>query len=279
MAATNDTSSPERNRGWYQEYLTEVNEPIRKLLENYSKIPSSEVVNHVNDIRERGFAANPYPCIGLYRFANLTLITLPSYKDIVKRLKAPGATYLDIGCCFGQDLRQLVYDGVPSQHLIGLDIEGALMALGYEFFLDRETLRSRFVIADVFKGAALGQMWTDLERRGIDVLHCSAFFHLFTLEEQVTAAKQIAPLVKEGGVIVGRQIGSVKPGNVPAIKAGSVSYRHDLKTFDSMWKKVGEATQTRWKVEGILDMIGINPDSPVEDANSRRLLFTVTRLE
>lgn len=153
------------------------------------------------------------------------------------------------------------------------------MALGYDFFLDRETLRSRFVIADVFKGAALGQMWADLERRGVDVLHCSAFFHLFPLEEQVTAAKQIARLVKKGGVIVGRQIGSVKPGNVPAIREGSVSYRHDVGTFDSLWKKVGEATQTRWKVEGTLDLIGVNPDSPVEDENSRRLLFTVTRLE
>lgn len=50
MAATNETSFPERNRGWYQDDLTEVNEPMRKLLENYSYVPSSEVVKHVNAI-------------------------------------------------------------------------------------------------------------------------------------------------------------------------------------------------------------------------------------
>ena len=50
MAATNDTSLPERNKGWYQEDLTEVNEPIRKLLESYSKVPSREVVDHVNKV-------------------------------------------------------------------------------------------------------------------------------------------------------------------------------------------------------------------------------------
>ena len=50
MAATNDTSLPERNRKWYQDDVTEVNEPIRKLLETYSKIPSDEVVKHVNQI-------------------------------------------------------------------------------------------------------------------------------------------------------------------------------------------------------------------------------------
>ncbi|KAI1390189.1 uncharacterized protein F4822DRAFT_228375 [Hypoxylon trugodes] len=279
MAATNETSFPERNRGWYQDDLTEVNEPIRKLLESYSKVPSSEVVKHVNTIRERGFASNPYPCIGLYRFAILTLSTHPLYKTIVERLKAPNASYLDVGCCFGQDLRQLVQDGVPSENLVGLDIEGALMELGYDFFLDRDTLKSRFVVADVFKGAEQGKVWTDLVERGIDVLHCSAFFHLFTLDEQIAAGKQIAELIKKDGIIVGRQMGSVKPGNVAAIKADSFSYRHNVETFDAMWKEVGEATQTRWKVEGTMDMIGINPSSPVEDENSRRFLFTVTRIE
>ena len=50
MAATNDTSFPERNKGWYPEDLTEVNEPIRKLLEGYSKVPGGEIVKHVNQI-------------------------------------------------------------------------------------------------------------------------------------------------------------------------------------------------------------------------------------
>lgn len=50
MAATNETSHPERNRGWYQEDLTEINQPMRDLLEHYSKVPSEEVVKHVNNI-------------------------------------------------------------------------------------------------------------------------------------------------------------------------------------------------------------------------------------
>lgn len=252
--------------------------------------------------------------------------THPLYDTIVERLKATDTdetTYLDVGCCFGQDLRQLVHDGVPSDRLIGLDIAGVLMELGYDFFHDRETLESKFVVADVFKGPEQGSVWTQLQERGVDVMHCSAFFHLFTLEEQVAAAKHLAGLVKRGGIIVGRQIGSVKPGNVPAIKEQSFSYRHDVNTFEAMWREVGEATQTRWKVEGTMDsgyrpyffiffsraslvsvstpigggvlspntpttskvltyhatVIGINTNSPVEDENSRRFLFTVTRIE
>ena len=107
---------------------------------------------------------------------------------MVERLREPGAAYFDIGCCFGQDLWQLVVDGVPSEKLVGLDIEGPLMELGSDFCLDRATLRSRFVVADVLRGRKQGKAWTELERGsssnsdgGFDVLHCSAFFHLFPL--------------------------------------------------------------------------------------------------
>lgn len=50
MAATHETSFPERNRGWFQDQLAEVNQPIRELLQGYSKIPHSDVVDHVNRI-------------------------------------------------------------------------------------------------------------------------------------------------------------------------------------------------------------------------------------
>lgn len=50
MTATNDTSFPERNRGWYQEDLKEINEPMRNLLQKYSRVSSSDIVGHVNSI-------------------------------------------------------------------------------------------------------------------------------------------------------------------------------------------------------------------------------------
>ncbi|KAI0106787.1 hypothetical protein F4814DRAFT_452000 [Daldinia grandis] len=277
MVITNDTSASERNRGWYQTDLIEVNEPFRRLLEQYSKIPSSDVLDHAQ--RDKAFKSSPYPCIGLFRFTSLTLISHPLYDKIIGTLKSGStdSSYLDIGCCFGQDLRQLVFDGVPSERLVGLDIERPLLELGYDLFLDRETLKSHFVIANVLE--AQGKTWENLEERGFNVIHCSAVFHLFTLDGQITAAKHIARLVKKGGMIIGRQMGSVKPGDVSALTEGTFCYRHDVGTFDAMWKKVGEATQTRWKVEGIMDMVNVNHNNYLEDRDSRRLLFTVTRID
>lgn len=223
--------------------------------------------------RSLGFSSTPYPCIGHYRFLNLTLLTHPLYESILSRLKSnPEAQYLDLGCCFGQDLRQLVLDGVPSTQLMGIDIEGPLMELGYGLFLDRKSLKSKFIVADIFKGEV------DIEA---DVVHCSAFFHLFPLPQQIEAAKIIARLVRKGGIIVGRQSGSVKPGEVPAIKEGSTSFRHDVTTLTEMWDQVGQETGTKWSVDGHLDEVGIDTTkkNAVEDENSRRLLFTITREE
>ncbi|KAJ5092093.1 hypothetical protein NUU61_006963 [Penicillium alfredii] len=281
MAATNDGHAT-RHQQWYDPDLEQVNPQIRHLLEKYSQVPSGDVVKHVNAIRARGFASNPYPCIGYYRFLNLTLLTHPLYASILSRLKQnPSAVYVDLGCCFGQDLRQLVLDGVSSAQLIGVDIEGPLMELGYELFLDRQSLASRFVVADIFLGNAQGEPWTELVATGADVVHCSAFFHLFPLAQQIQAATVIAGIVRKGGVIVGRQSGSVKPAEVPAIKPGSTSFRHDVSTLVEMWERVGAETGTKWKVEGSLDEVGINTakKNAVEDENSRRLLFTITREE
>ena len=113
--------------------------PHCELLQQFSPTPSHRLdeSNHAQKLtihqREQGFASNPYPCIGLYRFLNLTLLTHPLYNAILQRLKSSDASYLDLGCCFGQDLRQLVNDGVPSERLVGLDIAEPLIERGYDF--------------------------------------------------------------------------------------------------------------------------------------------------
>lgn len=175
-------------------------------------------------------------------------------------------------------MRQLVADGVPSEQLIGLDIEGPLIELGYELFKDRDTLKSQFLIADIFAVATQDRAWIELEEKKADVIHCSAFFHLFPLPQQIVAARIVARLVRPNGIIVGRQSGSIKPSEYPAIAEGSTSFRHDINTFQSMWNEVGRATDTQWKVSGSLDSVGmVGKKNAVEDENSRRLLFTITR--
>lgn len=83
---------------------------------------------------------------------------------------------LDLGCCLGQDLRRLVFDGVPSDHLVGVDLHPEFIEQGWELFGDRETLKAKFVTANVLDdipGSPLHKL-----HGSIDMVHIASFLHL-----------------------------------------------------------------------------------------------------
>jgi SAM-dependent methyltransferase len=190
-------------------------------------------------------------------------------------LKAsPNAAYVDLGCCFGQDLRQLVFDGIPSEQLVGVDIDPRLPEFGYDLFRDRASLKSWFLEADIF---ADGLVWQQLEQGEVSIVHCSAFLHLWTWDKQVQAAKRIVKMVKVGGMVVGRQLGTTNPGERPGNTSGhSRMFRHDTETFKKLWQQIGDETGTKWEVEVTMDTVGY--DTVQEDDTWRRLLFCITRV-
>ena len=196
-----------------------------------------------------------------------------------------GETLLDLGCCFGQDLRQLVADGAPSENIYGLDIEGPLIDLGFDLFVDCEELRATFIVGDVYDSDT---DWSALEAK-IDMINASAFFHLYLLLKQIEAGCLLVRFggSKPGTAIIGRQMGSLTPGEFPSVVEGTTGYRHNLHTLQKLWDEVGAITGIRWEVDGTLDTVGImgkgvsakdSKDKPAwAEPNMRRLLFTSTR--
>lgn len=94
-------------QSFYDAELLEVPPPARKLLEEYSKIPPEAVLPHILEVRNRAWKIHPAPNIGHFRFLNVSINKSPAYKEVLPRLTR-GQTLLDVGCGFGQELRQLV---------------------------------------------------------------------------------------------------------------------------------------------------------------------------
>lgn len=115
-----------------------------------------------------------------------------------------GATLLDLGCCFGQDIRKLVYDGAPSENITGSDLDAGFIDLGYDLFRDKNKLKSTFKTGDFFAPEKAG-----LEDGSFDFVHASSFFHLFNLDEQADAIARCLCLLKRkpGSALFGRQVG------------------------------------------------------------------------
>jgi hypothetical protein len=192
----------------------------------------------------------------------------------LKRLKE-GATLLDLGCCCAQDLHKLVHDGAPSENLWGAELNGDFLELRYELFLDRETLKAHFIEADFFD--AEGPL-KQLEGK-MDFIHIGLFLHLFDWEGQVKACERIVSLMKpeNGCLILGQQIGSLEPG---PMAVGSKMYKHNIESFEKMWKEAGKRTGSEWKVKANIDAgLGVDLSKRALDGpDTRRLVFEIERV-
>lgn len=218
----------------------------------------------------------PYPCIGQFRFLDLSISSAPQYPEILQRVK-DGQKLLDVGCCFGQDVRKLVFDGAPAENIYASDLQHEFWDLGYELFLDKDRLRTQFIEADVFDEES-GLSKLDGQ---IDIVHAASFFHLFSWPQQKEVAIRIVSLLKPqaGSLVLGRQVGNVAPGEFPH-REGTM-YRHNEESFQQLWNQVGSATDSKWKAEVEMtepDAKGFAASGPGWNLEgTRRLRFTVTR--
>ena len=203
--------------------------------------------------RARAFHEWPYPCIGQLRFLELNLAKHPYYPEILSRL-GKGQTLLDAGCCFGQDLRKLVFDGAPSSStLYGLDIIPAFFRLGYELFCDEQKFDATFISADLIKSA---QKIPALDAK-IDIIGAFSLLHLFRLAEQKTMACRLVEFTKPiaGSTIVGRQLGAPIAGDYDGLTKDTKIYIHNMESFQQLWDDVGAATDSRWAINGFLQPV------------------------
>ncbi|GAB7356667.1 hypothetical protein MBLNU459_g7381t2 [Dothideomycetes sp. NU459] len=111
----------------------------------------------------------------------------------------------------GMDVRKLAFDGVPETQLYGAELEAEYIDLGYEFFLDRDRLQSRFIVADVFD---LAGPLEELHGK-IDIIQIGLFLHQFDWADQKKALEHVVRISKpsKGSMVVGRQVGSLIPAS------------------------------------------------------------------
>ncbi|OIW26841.1 methyltransferase [Coniochaeta ligniaria NRRL 30616] len=275
-SSTPQVGSRDHTVKWFDETVT-VPPQARELLENYRHIPAAEVQDHVVTLRNKAWEVWPYPCLGQFRFLELNLANRADiYPQLLSRLRGGDQRFLDVGCCLGQDIRKLVYDGVPSENLAGIELEAGFVELGYELFRDRDTLKSRFAV-----GTILDEDWVVLkEWEGqYDVVQLGMILHLFTWEEQARVFEHAIRLLKREGdvAIIGQATGNLDGIASPSWRKNT--FRHNAETFGKLISEVERSTGTRWEVTASLDDgLSVHDGKRTwDDPKTRRLLFEVRR--
>ncbi|KAL8671562.1 MAG: hypothetical protein Q9168_003947 [Polycauliona sp. 1 TL-2023] len=236
---------------FYREHIGSRLKPqTRSLFENYSGIDPADVEPHLHKLRDRAWALQKYPCIGQWSFLRPHLLQCSWYPSLTHRLRS-GASILDIGCCFGQDLRFLAADGIPTDNMYATDIIPEFWDLSSDLFLDAATFKARFIQADILDPSS--PLTKQLADKKIDIMLVNQVFHLFNRETQVSMAKNLIELGSSDTWIAGWQIGgrSGKPSirHQGTIAGHNERLFHNDQSWQEMWRQIGEETGTQWEVQ------------------------------
>lgn len=229
--------------------------------------------------RDQAWEVNAYPCIGQFRFLDLSMMRLETYPRILDTLKS-GGKLLDLGCCLAQDIRKLVVDGVPAENLYGAEYEAPFIDVGYDLFKDRDTLKSHFMQADVLDSSPEAPLST--LNSSIDIIHLGMVLHVFSREDQLIALERCVEILKPqpGTLIVGQAVGHVDGKRSPAHE-GVISFKHSDKTFRELISDLETKTGAKFRVKAELDHgLGVSDGKRKWDLDdmTRRLTFEVERI-
>ncbi|EJF60603.1 hypothetical protein DICSQDRAFT_155718 [Dichomitus squalens LYAD-421 SS1] len=204
---------------------------------------------HIIAVQRDAYKSHAYPCIATFSFLKLKLSKLPAYDQLIALGKARNSIYLDLGCCFGTDVRKAVLDGYPMQNIITTDIIPDFWNLGHKLFKTTpKTFPIPFLAGDAFKPdflEAVEPLYTApstprlnlSELTSLNSLHghvsvisVCAIFHLFSAEEaQFQLAQNIAGLLSSepGSMILGYHIGREEAG----VRVGQGTAGTDFRLF------------------------------------------------
>jgi len=221
---------------------------------------TEELKDHILNVQREAYNIFPYPCIRSFSFLKLKVSHFPAYKEVLRLGKErPGALFLDIGCCFGNDVRKAVGDGFPANQAIGSDIRPEFWDLGYKLFKDTpETFPATFIPGDALDPNILSigpdpntsststipdlSTLTSLNtlHGKISAIHASSFFHLFDESKQLHLAKALASLLspEPGSVILGSHGGyTEKKVMYSGNDGGDGMLCHSPESWKEMWEQ------------------------------------------
>ncbi|KAF8075123.1 hypothetical protein FPV67DRAFT_616075 [Lyophyllum atratum] len=263
----------------------------------------AELKKHIISVQEKAYEVFHYRCIRRFGFTQLKISRLPVYENALQLVKKfPNALFLDIGCCFGNDIRKIVADGWPVENAIASDLHPEFWNYGHELFRSTpETFTATFIPGNAFDPAIIsprepfyspGEIGslteplqsltslTPLQGR-ISAIHASSFFHLFNEALQLELARLLATLLSPtpGSMIFGLQGGRPEKGLTTGVhtSSGTFMFCHSPETWRDLWD--GEVfTKGNVKVECGLHKMERSDLPAAPGSEFYALWWSVTRL-
>ncbi|KDQ07814.1 hypothetical protein BOTBODRAFT_59747 [Botryobasidium botryosum FD-172 SS1] len=252
--------------------------------------PDDDVIRQrVLDVQKRAFEQYPYPCIKRFTFVSLRIKKLPVYKEVLERGKRSGAIFLDLGCCMGSEVRNLVFQGYPASQVVGVDLRETYISLGHKLFQDKETCKIKFLVADIFDlpSTLSTSRVSNLESvsqlddlaGSVTFIHAASLFHLFDAPKQKELAIRLLRLWtrEPNAIIFGRHQGLSPEGCLSKDVPGWEAHGHSPESWEAMWKEVVEEVEGEGASDKIVVTAVLRQHYLTSTLGSKSLIWSVRR--
>jgi len=218
-----------------------------------------QLKQHILEVQQKAYDIYGYPCIRFMSFIRMGIKRLPIYQSVLSLARdRKDAIILDIGCCFGNDLRKVCADGWPVQNAVASDLRQGYWDFGHELFKSTpETFPATFVGGDAFSNRMIAprtisrdppttprpelkslKSLTPLQGH-VSAIHAHSFFHLFDEKKQQELALRLATLISPlpGSIIFGSHIGLPKMGK-QIDEIDSTMFCHSPESWRALWEGI-----------------------------------------
>ncbi|KAJ6537692.1 hypothetical protein B0H19DRAFT_1213596 [Mycena capillaripes] len=218
-----------------------------------------ELKAHVMAMQKAALEVYPYPCIRRLGFIRLKMPkNRAAYEHVLNLGKTiPGAILVEVGCCLGNDARNIANDGFPAENIIASDLREDFWTVSHKLYrnppkefagtfipgdvLDPEFLDLMPILNEVPEGAAPDLRSLEalnLLHGRVSVIHTGSFFHLFPQEKQLEIARKFAGLLspRSGSMIFGCHGGLPTKGYMLGSRENQI-FCHSPESWKEMWEE------------------------------------------
>jgi len=256
--------------------------------------PDEEVVRQrILYIQKKAYKECPYACIKIFLFVSLQMKEHPTYREVLEEGRKSTALFLDLGCCMGVDVRNLVYEGYPESQVVGSDLLKPYISFGHELFNDKDTSKIKFIAADIFDLPSTisssppsnvdnaNVLQLDDLAGSVTFIYTGSVFHLFDAPKQKAFAIRLLRLWtrEPGAIIFGQHQTRIEERYLFKGHPEWNAYAHTPESWKEMWNEAmeeieGEGAGERIIVETELRQVSI----PDWKWDTLTLLWTVRRV-
>ncbi|KAJ7639311.1 hypothetical protein FB45DRAFT_977155 [Roridomyces roridus] len=227
---------------------------------------------HIFEMRDVALKVYPYPCIKRLGFIRLKMPKNPEAYEHVLNLgkNDPNAILIELGCCLGNDVRNIAAAGFPSQNILASDLRSGFWDVSNQLYCNPTgDFKGSFIPGDALDPEFLDLLPQLTEAPPppppvlstltsfnplhgyVSAIHTGSFFHLFSEEHQLFIARKFAGLLspKAGSMIFGCHGSQPTKGFMRASGSNQI-FCHTPESWEEMWTtqvfKPGQVEVKAW---------------------------------